>query len=378
MDSGSDNGSDDSDEYLDGGIEERSPRMNELGKLEMACVNNGLSEDANATLEWSKFMSSTEGMCQYMEEATAAIQGLSSLAIPSPSQERKTQHNAAEEADDQEQGCSSPGALFPPNNNKTQLEPTIQSAEVFPRLSRANTTNLAVTTEPSTDAPLADQLGPTTSKLFAPNDSTHGDSSVPDRPSSMECRASVTKQADINESDRTVGLAEISTQKVLAAESSPHPSSKSPGRRRAGLQPSPDKRISAEPPDTVSASLLTSTLSSGDSTAGASVENPPISLVGEGERTNLKTKGSEPEVPLVPRVIEGSGTSTSQQEGAFLDQMKNEFACFDGGIPVIADALSQIDVITSVGDTEVARRIGREKARCVEARQQRRKDSITK
>eukprot|EP00903_Cladosiphon_okamuranus_P007028 g6834.t1 len=60
MGSTSDNGSDDGDEFLDGGIEKRSPRMGELEKLEMTCVSNGLSEDANATLEWSHFMNSTE------------------------------------------------------------------------------------------------------------------------------------------------------------------------------------------------------------------------------------------------------------------------------------------------------------------------------
>lgn len=380
MDSSSDNGSDDSDGFMDGGIEETTSSLNGLEKLETASHGKDLSEDENATLEWSQFMNSTEGMLQYMEEATATIQDVSGLVIPSPSQEQKPQDAISGDVDDQQQRNSSPGAHLSHSSDKTQFEPIALPAEVLPRLSCPTTTNLTVTKEPSKDAALADQLKPAAVEIFSPNDSIRSASSTADRPGSMECRALEAKQAGINESDVMVGLAGIPTPTSMAAESSrPASSSGSPPCRHAGFEPYPDKLISAEPSITVSAAgLLGSTSSNRSANGDAPVQYAPLSLVDEGERVTRESKSSTPALPLASRVLEVSHTSTSQQEVALLDQVKSEFACFEGGMPVIADVSSQADVMASVGETEVARRIGREKARCVEARQQRRKDSIAK
>lgn len=374
MDSSSDNGSDDSDDSddsMDGGVGEKSSSVD---------GPEGLSEYANATVEWSQFMNSTEGILQYMDQATATIQGLPSLVTPSPSQEQKTQENASGEVHGQEQECSSPGVLVSPNSNKTQCEPTTLPGEVLARLSCANTTDLAVTTGLSTAASLADQLGPTTTELFAPNDSIHSNSSAPGRSSSMECRASMSIHANIKESDGMVVIAEIPAETAWPAASSCPPSSSGSPRRHAGLEPNPDNQISAQqPPSTVAAAgLMTSTPSNRSSIGDAPLQNTPLSLVDDGERNRLKKMGSKPEPLLASRVLESSRTSTLQQNLALLDNVKGVFPCFEGGEPVIVDVFSQIDVMASVGESEVARRIGREKARCVEARQQRRKDSITK
>lgn len=379
MDSSRDNGSEDIDESMDWGIEETPSIISDLEELENTCHDEGHTEDANATLEWSQFLSSTEGMLRYMEEATATIQDVPSLVVPSPGQESIAQDSTAVEFADQEQGCSSPGALFSTSRNSIQFEPMALPAEVLPRLSFADTMNLAVTTETSSDASLTDQLGSTMAGLSVPHDRVRSESSVPDRPGSMECRASVGNQADINESGRRGFPAGIPTQKVLDAEPSPPPSSSGSPGRHVGLGLTPDKTISAEPPSTPvsSTGLLNSTPSSQSLTGDADMETTPLHLVDEGEITILKAISSEPRLPWTSRVFETSRISTSQV--ALSDhQVKSEFACFEGGISVIAGVFPQIDVMASVGEIEVARRIGREKARCVKARQQQRKDSITK
>lgn len=363
MDSSSDNGSDvsdDSDEPVDGGVERKSSCTNDLDEVENTCDDKDLTGGANATLEWSQFMNSTEGMLQYMEEATATLQGVSSLVISFPSLEQKMQESTTVGVPDQEQGYSSAGALFSPSRNKTQLETTTLPAEVFARLSCAGTI----------EASLADQLGPTTARAFVSHDRIRSDSSVLNKPGSMECRASVAKQADLNERDRMVVAEGIPPQNLSVKEHSPLPSSPgSPGR----LEPNLDTQISVEPPR----AAVSATESNRSFTGDASMQNPPVSLVDNGEISIPKEIGSQPELRSASRVFETGRIFTSQQEVPLLDQVKSEFTCFEGGIPAAADVISQIDVMASVGENEVARRIGREKARCVEARQQRRKDSIT-
>lgn len=368
MDSSSDNGSDDNDEFLDvdGGIEEKVSCTNELGKFETASHDKGLSEDASANLEWLQFMDSTEGMLQYMEEATATIKNVSGSIIASPSEEKTKQYDMSGGVDDQEQGHSSLVAPRSPSSNKARFEPATLPEEVLPLLSCANTTNLTATTEP------LKEVG-----IFAPDDSIRSDTSAPDRPGYKEVRASEVKQAGINESDATVGLARISTEMLMAVESSPPPSPRgSPGRH---AEPQPHEQSSAEPPSTVlAADILSPSPSNRSATGDSPVQNVTLSLVDERRIVFLEKKSYEPELRLASRVLEASHASTSQQEVALLDQANREFACFEVGIPVIADVLSQVRVMASVGETEVEQRIGREKARCVEARQQRRRDSIAK
>jgi len=378
MDSNSDNGSDDSDESFDGVLDDRIPCTYDLKKLETTHDDNHLSEDASATLEWSQFMNSTEGMLQYMEEATATIEGVSGLVIPSPREEQRPQHGTSEEVDDHEHGESSAGAPVSPNNRKAQTGPTTLPVEALPHVSCADTTSFVTATEPSKDALLAGQLGLATVKLTALNDSLRRDSSAPDGPGSKECRASEAKQAGINESDAVVRMG-IPTQPPTSTKSCPlSSSSKSPGGH-AGLEPQPDTKIPAEPPIKVSAAgLLTSTPSNRSTTGDTSVQNTPFSLVDGGERNILNKLGFKREVPLASCVFKTSLTSTSQQGVVLVDQVESELVCFESGIPDLADFVSQIDVIESVAETEVARRIVQEKARYAEARQQRRKDSIAK
>eukprot|EP00752_Nemacystus_decipiens_P011290 g10033.t1 len=127
----------DSDESMDGDIEETTSCVWDLEKPETACRDGGLSAGANAAVEWSEFMSSTEGMLQYMEEATAAIQGLPGLVAPSPSQEQRPQHSTSGEVDDhqEEKRESSAGAPLPPSSNNTQSGPKALPAEIDVRSS---------------------------------------------------------------------------------------------------------------------------------------------------------------------------------------------------------------------------------------------------
>lgn len=382
MESGSDdNGSDDSDELMGGGVEERSPCTNDLENLDTACHGKGLSEDASAARDWSQFMSSTKGMLQYMEEAIATIDGVSSLHIVAPGQEQITQDHISEGVDHQEQSSSSPRVLFSPRSNIPQFEPNSLPPGVLPRLPRANMKNLGDTTEPSTAASLAYQLGLTTAELLETNDSMrNGISSVPDRPPGFrECQASVAKEADISESDLLVGVVGSSAQEMPAMESSPPPPSSGNPGRDAGFDSNPDKQISEILPNNVSATgLLTPTMSNQSLTGDAPVQRTPFSVVHEEERSIPKAEGSEPELSLAELVLETSRMSTSKQEEALFDQVSSDLACFEGRLPAMADVFSQMDVMASVGEAEVSRRIGREKARCKEARQKRRRDSITR
>lgn len=377
MDSSSDNGSEDSDESVEREIEEISSCINDLEELQTACDDKGCAQGSTTTLEWSQFMNSTEGMLQYLAEATATIQDVSSLVIPSPSQEQSTRDSTtAVKVADHEQGCLSPGVLFSTSSNKTQIEPMILPGERLPRLLRTLTTNFTVTAEPSTAPSLAGQRGPTTAGLSVPQQHIPSQCSVPDRPGSTESRAPVTEQAGVNESDRRIVVAGIPPQSVLAKESfPPRSASGSPGRH-AGHEPTPNIQDSAKPLCTTG--LLTPTLSN-QSVIGddASVPGTPFPLVDKRERNALQAMTSESKLPRASRVFETSDIPTSQPEG-LSEQVKSEFARVEGGIPGIADAISQIDVMASVGESEVARRIRREKARHVEARQKRRKDSMTK
>lgn len=378
----------DSSDSVEGAFEKERRHANEWKEQEKTHLDKDCN-DACATLEWSQFMKSTAGVLQYMEGAKAESLELCSLVPHSPHQKHKIHDSNTVEETENEQGhtpASSSGVPVSSGSRATQSEsiPTVP-----PRL-HSMTTNLTILTE-SSEAP-HQSVRMKAAEICVQRDGKHGGFEGPHGSSSAEALAVETPQPAIYGRITGAVRAGIPTPSAalldrLPTECSPPRVSSAPTSPGGKNGPEPrssttsfsqafnerDVRFVAGP----AMESLTSTASEyvfGD----PFLQKTPISLVNAGGGNRLRVAGCEPELPRDVLPFEASRTYSRQQGVALAEQVKDECARTQDGMPVIADAGSQIDVVASVGEAEVKRRIAREKARCVEARQQRREDSIRK
>lgn len=380
MDSSSDS---DSNRSMDRAFEEELVRVNEWRELEKTHVDKCLNEDlCTSTLEWSRFMKSTAVVLQYMEEAKAESLEVCSLVPRSPHQEHKTHDGkAVEEAEnerDHTPPASSSGVLLPSGSRETRSE---SIPAVPPRLS-SMTANLTVRNESSTGPDLSVSKA---AGMCVQRDDAHSNAfEAPNRPGSAERLVAVARQPTIDGCIPTPSIAlldgvptECAPPRVFSAPESPgrqadpEPSSSSTAFNELDARSVPVARAATE-------SLTLTTCEEcvfGDPSA---MQNAPTPLVNAGCVNIVRVMESEPELQRDVLSFQASHTSIHQQQVALAEQVKNDCTCPQDLIPVITEACSQIDIMTSLGEAEVERRVAREKALCVEARRQRREDSIRK
>lgn len=382
MDSSSDS---DSNTSIDRAFKEELQRANEWRELGETHVEKSLNKGScTSTLEWSRFMKSTAVMLQYMEEAKAESLDVCSLAPRSPHQEHKTPDgNVVEEAENERDHtpASSSVVVFSSGSRAARSE---SNPAVPPRLS-PTTTNLRVLVEYSTEAFHPELSVSNAAEMCVQPVSTHSnDFEAPNRPGSAERLEAVARQPTI---DGCISTPSTALLDGVPAECVRPSVSSAPGspRRKAGLEPSSTSTAFNEldvgfvpiaGPATEAPALATSEeCVFGDPSA---VQNTPTPLVNAGDVNNLRVIASEGELQRDVLSFDATHASNCQQDVAVAEQMKNECACTQNPIPVITEECSHIDVMASLGEAEVERRVAREKARCVEARRQRREDNVRK
>lgn len=368
-----------SEQSIESGVETETSRSTDLQVLETITRDKeDCADAANVTLEWSRFMNSTEGVLKYMQRATAEILDANKLEPPPPHTESTTRDSSAVETAESGPGSSSTGMILHSMNNPS--EALTRHAAFPPQLHCEDVKNITATTGFSTlCASHTGHRGSPTARLLAPHSRTSRDFSAPDRPVSTPSTAAEHQHDVVKESETDVSLAEVPMPGVGlcvregADTSHPHVSPpRAPGvsgSPRRGAGPIPDKSNSAASParEAVPAADMPILTSSNDNVDGDRLaQNMTFSLVDKGDGDTSGAMGSKPEIHF-----EASLVSNSQRE-------KSGCAYVGGGTSMIADSFSRIEVITSVGEAEVARRVNRQKARCVVARQQRRDESIKK
>lgn len=369
-----------SGQSIESGFETESSLSGDIEELETTTRDEeDCADAARVTLEWSRFVNSTKGVLKYMQQAAAEIFDANNLEPPPPLKEPTTRDSSTAETEEKGPECSSTGVFLHSIYNPS--EATTRHAAFPPQLHCEDVKNTTATTGFSISASHPGHRGSTTGEFLAPHSRIRSDSSSSNRPVSTRSTATEHQHAVFKESETDAAHVEVPIPMpgaglcVRGGADTAHPHfspprasgvSGSPGR---GADPYPDKsRSSASPPrKAVPATDMPIPTASEDNVEGdRSAENTTFSLAGKGYEDMSGARGSKPEI-----LFEASLVSTSQQE-------KSGCAYVGGGTSMIADSFSWIEVMTSVGEAEVARRIDRERARCVAARQQRRGESIKK
>ena len=347
-----------SEQSIESGFETETWRPSDLEELETTTDQEDSTDQAN--LEWSRFMISTEGVLKYMEEATAEIIGTSKLTPPPPHKEPTTHDSNTVTVAKIEPGSSS---------CNTPAEETRRLTAFLPQHCCEDMT----ATESSTCIPPSDYRGRAAAEILESHERISSESAESSR------SVSTKLQHTVKESESGAELAEIPLPSVGGyivgedAEKTHHqhcsPSrasmvSGSPGR---GADPTPRKKNTAalSLQVTVPATDMPIPTASKDNLdRDRSAQSMPPSLLDNEAEDASKATGPELEIPF-----EVSRISASQQD-------ESDRACMESGTSMIAASFSRIEVIASVGEAEVSRRVEREKARHMAARQQRRDQNI--
>jgi len=339
---------------IESGFETETWRSSDQEELETPTRDEGVSAAgaANVTLEWSRFMNSTEEVFKYMHQATAEILDANKLEPPSPHKEPTTRDSSTTETARIGPVCSSTGGILHSSNNPS--EATNRHTMIPPQLHYEDV------------------------KLLAPRSRTMNGLSAPNRPVSTQSTTAEHDHAAEKISERDADAAEVPVpgagRCVREGADTSHSHYSPPGAsgvsggipgRGAGHVPDKSSSAASPPREAIPATdMLISTASKDNVEGDRSAQNMSFSLVDNGDE--YTSGATEPELPL-----EASLVSASQQQ-------KSGRAHMIGGTSMIAQSFSRVEVITSVGEAEVARRVEREKARFMAARQQRREESIKK
>lgn len=403
MQSSSDSSSScDSDDYLVGDVGGNSLgaqrlRIKEWVDLDTTGHNSNQHEDTCANLEWSQFINSAHGVVQYLKQATAVILDVSGLEPPSPRHEHTSQllDNTVEDTDGKPGLATTSSGVFLPGNSGTPSEPTPSLPATPPNFLGVNE-SLKVMVESSGHESNPEYDGPNLVKRLVPEDQTREDSSAPCIPISTDCLAAVARKTDAHAdvfpaekcvsevgNDRDVTHAAFPVSRTGLAERLPNELSKPP------VGPPPQSSAKQACPELPSGQMPLSTSSERDTLPALvpvasllTVTVPRESLSGHPSAKDVlhslvDTKGSEPELPSDPSA-ETSNIFPRQQEGALPlpVQPKKGGAGIEDRTSMVVDTVSHTDVVASVGEAAVARRIEREMARSLEAKRKRRDDNI--
>lgn len=390
-----------SDGFLAGDVDgnslgAQSLRINEWVGLNTTGHNSNQHEDTCANLEWSQFINSAQGVSQYLEEATAVIMDVVGLEAPSPRHDQQLLDNMVEDTDEKLGLPNASSRVLLPSKGGAPSDPTPSLPATPPNLLRVNE-SLTLMAESSGHESNPEFDGPNSVERFMPQDEKREDSSAPYIPVSTDCLAALAQNPDIHVdvfpaekcaidlgSDRDATHEGIPVSHTGLAERLPNELSKppvGPPPESSAKQACPELPCGQMPLSTSServalpafvpvASLPTDTVPRESLSGHPSAEDIVHSLV--------DTKGSQPELPLDPSSVETSNILPRQQEGALPlpVQQKKGGADIEGKMSMVVDTVSRTDVIASVGEAAVARRIEREKARLLEAKRKRRDHNI--
>lgn len=361
-------------------------------------------EDAAATPEWSQFMSSATGVQQYMEGAAVAIVDASALVAPLHQQQQQghggidmtvkveDQHPLAEpsgaglssgvEAASVCLRISSRGAPFTPPRGDPMTEEALKPLVLSP-------------SSPRDSYPEKRELRDAQSKPL-PDESEHGVSTEVRGRSARPAVAlplcttghhASTAKNSYKEYKNAEKVAETGDGSVITTTELSLPQVVSPCRtpareegrgNRAGQTSSSmvsdEMDVNSRSVDNICSSRSSTSQTLG---LGALSSEPPLRVFVDGVAAGgAKMLTSTPEPPWVSRSFEASNCSACMKDTAMSHRVGDGCVCLRKRQAIITDVRFQAEALVSVGEEEVARRIGQDKVRALEARRQQRTDTL--